>query len=118
MLNQFTFVGVFLVIALAFGVAPIAIAFFLRPKKPNSRKASTYECGLEPYGDAWVQFKAQYYIFGLAFVIFDVEAVLLLPWAVAYHALGLYAVIEAMIFILILLGALVYVWRKGALEWM
>ena len=118
MLSQFTFVGVFLVVALIFGFAPVTLAFFLRPKKPNPRKASTYECGLEPVGDAWVQFKAQYYVFGLAFVVFDVEAALLLPWALAYHALGLYAVIEAVIFILILLGALLYIWRKGALEWM
>ena len=118
MLSQFGFVGIFLLGSLFFGVAPLLVAFFLRPKKPNSRKASSYECGLEPRGDAWVQFKVQYYIFGLAFVVFDVEAALLLPWAVAYQALDLYAVIEAVVFILILLGALIYVWRKGALEWM
>lgn len=118
MLTQFAFVGVFLVIALIFGVAPIVIAFFLRPKKPNPRKASTYECGLDPLGEAWVQFKVQYYVFALAFIVFDVEAALLLPWALAYRALGLYAVVEAIVFILILLGALIYVWRKGALEWM
>ena len=118
MLSQFAFVGIFLLIALFFGVAPLIIAYLLRPKKPNPRKASTYECGLEPRGDAWVQFRVQYYVFGLAFVLFDVEAALLLPWAVAYHALDLYAVVEAVLFILILLGALLYVWRKGALEWM
>ena len=116
-MSQFAFVGVFLLISLFFGVAPLVIAYFLRPKKPNSRKASTYECGLEPRGDAWVQFKVQYYVFGLAFLVFDVEAVLLLPWAVVYQALDLYAVVEAVLFILLLLGALVYVWRKGALEW-
>ena len=118
MLDQFTFIGVFLIVALIFGIAPIAVAFFLRPKKPNPRKAETYECGLQPHGDAWVQFKVQYYVFALAFLVFAVEAAFLLPWALAYHALGLYAVIEAIIFILILLAALVYVWRKGALEWM
>lgn len=118
MLDQFTFVGVFLIVALIFGVAPLIIAFVLRPKKPNPRKAETYECGLQPHGEAWVQFKAQYYIFALVFVVFDVEAVFLLPWALAYHQLELYAVIEAILFILILLGALLYVWRKNALEWM
>jgi NADH-quinone oxidoreductase subunit A len=118
LLDQFTFIGVFLIVALTIGIAPIAIAFFLRPKKPNPRKAETYECGLQPHGDAWVQFKVQYYVFALAFLVFAVEAAFLLPWALAYHALGLYAVIEAIIFILILLAALVYVWRKGALEWM
>jgi NADH-quinone oxidoreductase subunit A len=118
LLSQFDFVGIFLLVALFFGVAPLIIAFLLRPKKPNSRKASSYECGLEPRGDAWVQFKVQYYIFGLAFLVFDVEAVLLLPWAVAYQALDFYAVVEAVIFVLILLGALIYISRKGALEWM
>jgi len=118
LLDQFAFIGVFLVVALIFGIAPIAIAFVLRPKKPNLRKAETYECGIEARGTAWVQFKVQYYVFALAFVVFDVEAVFLLPWALAYHALGLYAVIEAIIFIMILLAALAYVWRKGALEWM
>jgi len=118
LLSQFGFVGIFLLVSLFFGVAPLLIAFLLRPKKPNPRKASSYECGLEPCGDAWVQFKVQYYIFALAFVVFDVEAALLLPWAVAYQALDLYAVVEAILFILILLGALIYVWRKGALEWM
>ena len=117
MLDQFAFVGVFLIVALIFGIAPIGMAYFLRPKKPNARKAETYECGIQPRGEAWVQFKAQYYLFALAFLVFDVEAVLLLPWAVAYKALGLYAAIEGVIFILILLGALGYVWRKGGLEW-
>ena len=118
MLSQFTFVGVFLVVALIFGIAPIAIASILRPKKPSSRKSETYECGLQPHGEAWVQFKVQYYIFALAFVVFDVEAVFLLPWALAYRQLGFYAVVEAVLFILILLGALLYIWRKNALEWM
>ena len=118
MLNQFTFIGVFLIVALIFGFAPVAIARVLRPRKPNRRKVESYECGLQPHGDAWVQFKVQYYVFALAFVVFDVEVALLLPWALAYRALGLYAVIEAILFILILLGALVYAWRKGALEWM
>lgn len=118
MLDQYAFIGVFLIVALIFGIAPVAIAFVLRPKKPNPRKAETYECGMEARGTAWVQFKVQYYVFALAFVVFGVEAVFLLPWALAYRTLGLYAVIEAIIFILILFGALVYVWRKGALEWM
>ncbi|MFQ6100294.1 MAG: NADH-quinone oxidoreductase subunit A [Anaerolineae bacterium] len=118
MLNEFAFIGVFLVVALIFGVAPPFMAFLVRPKKPNPRKAETYECGMQTHGETWVQFKAQYYIFAIAFVVFDVEAVFLLPWALAYNALGLYAVIEAIIFILILLGGLVYLWRKGMLRWM
>jgi NADH-quinone oxidoreductase subunit A len=117
MLDQFAFVGVFLVVALFIGVAPITIAYLLRPKRPNPRKAETYECGIQARGDAWVQFKVQYYLFALAFVLFDVEAVLLLPWALAHKALGLYAAAEGVVFILILLAGLAYVWRKGGLEW-
>jgi NADH-quinone oxidoreductase subunit A len=118
LLNEFAFIGVFLIVALIFGVAPPLMASLVRPKKPNSRKAETYECGMQTHGETWVQFKAQYYVFAIAFVVFDVEAVFLLPWALAYGALPLYAVIEAIIFILILLGGLVYLWRKGALRWM
>jgi NADH-quinone oxidoreductase subunit A len=118
LLKQFTFIGVFLIVALIFGIAPPILAFLVRPKKPNPRKQETYECGMLTHGPTWVQFKTQYYTFALAFVAFDVEAAFLLPWAVAYNALGLYAAIEAIIFILILLGGLLYLWRKGALEWM
>jgi NADH:ubiquinone oxidoreductase subunit 3 (subunit A) len=87
------------------------------PRKPNSIKQSTYECGMETVGDNWVQFKAQYYIFALVFLVFDVEAVFLFPWAVALGKLPLYAVVEGIIFVLILIAGLVYAWRKGMLEW-
>jgi NADH-quinone oxidoreductase subunit A len=118
LLDQFAFIGFFLIVALIFGVAPPVMAWLVRPKRSNPRKTGIYECGMQTYGDTWVQFKAQYYTFAIAFVLFDVEAVFLLPWALAYNALELYAVVEAIIFILILLGGLVYLWRKGALEWM
>ena len=95
----------------------LAAAWVVRPKKPNPIKNDTYECGIQTIGDTWVQFKAQYYLFALIFVVFDVEAVFLFPWAVAYNQLGLYALIEAALFILILMGGLLYAWSKGALEW-
>jgi NADH:ubiquinone oxidoreductase subunit 3 (subunit A) len=98
-------------------VAGLGIAWLIRPKKPNHIKASTYECGIETIGDAWVQFRAQYYIYALVFVVFDIEAVFLLPWAVAYDQLPMYALVEALIFVLILVLALAYAWRKGALRW-
>lgn len=118
MLDDFAFIGIFLLVAPLFGIGPVALAWLLRPKKPNPLKSETYECGMQTRGDTWVQFKVQYYIFALVFVVFDVEAIFLLPWAVAYHLLPLYAVVEMIIFIFILIAALVYVWRKGALEWM
>jgi NADH:ubiquinone oxidoreductase subunit 3 (subunit A) len=117
MLSDWLYVGIFFIIALFLPAAAITIATILSPKKPNPIKNSTYECGMETYGDTWIQFKAQYYIFAFIFLVFDVEAVFLYPWAVAYGQLTLFAVVEAIIFIAILLGGLLYAWKKGALEW-
>lgn len=117
MLNDWLYVGIFALIALFLPAVAISIAALLSPKKPNKVKNATYECGMETVGPAWVQYNVQYYVFALVFLVFDVEAVLLFPWAVAYNQLPLYAVVEAVIFILILLGGLLYAWRKGALEW-
>jgi NADH:ubiquinone oxidoreductase subunit 3 (subunit A) len=116
-LNEWIFVGIFFAVAVIFPGAPVLLNKLLGPKKPNPIKNSTYECGVETVGDAWVQFKVQYYIFALVFVVFDIETVFLFPWAVAYNKLPLFAVVEGVIFILILTVALIYVWRKGALEW-
>ena len=87
------------------------------PKSSAGERQLTYESGMEPIGGAWIQFNIRYYMFALVFVIFDVETVFLYPWAVAFNRLGLLAFIEALIFIAILLVALAYAWRKGALEW-
>ena len=116
-LSEFAFVGILVVVASLLPIVGLGIASLIRPKKPNPVKQSTYECGIESIGDAWVQFRAQYYIYALVFVVFDIEAVFLLPWAVAYNQLPLYALLEAVLFILILVLALVYTWRKGALRW-
>ncbi|MGL5080644.1 MAG: photosynthetic/respiratory NAD(P)H-quinone oxidoreductase subunit C [Microcoleaceae cyanobacterium] len=89
----------------------------LRPKSRAGFRKTTYESGCEPIGGAWIQFNIRYYMFALVFVIFDVETVFLYPWAVAFSRLGLLAFLEALIFIAILVIALVYAWRKGALEW-
>ncbi len=82
-----------------------------------SIKNSTYECGIETIGDTWVQFRAQYYLFALIFVIFDIEVIFLFPFAVALDNVGLFAVVEAILFVLILSVGLVYAWKKEALEW-
>jgi NADH-quinone oxidoreductase subunit A len=115
--SQYLFIAIFFLIALAVPTLGLVMAWALRPKKPNPIKSSTYECGLETIGDTWVQFKAQYYLYALIFVVFDVEVAFLFPWAIAYNKLGLYALLEMVIFIAILLGGLLYAWRKGALEW-
>ena len=118
MQNEWLFIGVFLIMAAIFPGAPILLnSIILGPKKNNPVKNSPYECGIETVGDTWVQFKVQYYIFALVFVIFAVEVVFLFPFAVAYDQVGLFAVAEVVLFILILTGGLLYAWRKGALEW-
>ncbi|MBA3075358.1 MAG: NADH-quinone oxidoreductase subunit A [Anaerolineae bacterium] len=117
MLNEWLYLGIFLIIALAIPAAALLIAGMLSPKKPNPIKDSTYECGMETVGVSWVQFKVQYYIYGLIFLVFDVEIVLLYPWAVAYNKVALFGVIELILFVAILASGLLYAWRKGALEW-
>jgi NADH:ubiquinone oxidoreductase subunit 3 (subunit A) len=119
MVNQeWVFVAVFLVLAPVFPIGAMLIPRLIAPRKPNSVKMQAYECGIETVGDTWVQFKAQYYIFALVFLVFDVETVFLFPWAAAFNQLPLFAVLEGILFILILVAGLAYAWRKGALEWM
>ena len=116
-MNPWIFVGLFFIVGLIIPVGAIVVAAILNPKKPNPIKKTTYECGIETVGESWIQFKAQYYIFALVFLIFDVETVFLFPWAVKIGQLGMFAVIEGIIFILILVAGLAYTWRKGMLEW-
>jgi len=117
MQNDWLFIGVFLVLAPLFPIIALLIPRLIAPRKSNPLKSNTYECGIETVGDTWVQFKVQYYIFALVFLVFDVELVFLFPWAVAFDSLALYAVLEGILFILILVSGLLYIWRKGALEW-
>ncbi len=117
MSQDWLYLGIFMVIALAIPAAALYIAGILSPKKPNPIKNTTYECGMETVGSSWVQFKVQYYVYALVFLVFDVETALLYPWAVAYSRVPLFAVLEAVLFVVILAVGLLYVWRKGALEW-
>src|SRR5262245_47271856 len=87
------------------------------PPKPGEVKSATYECGLESKGDAWVQFKAQYYLYGIIFLIFDVETIFLLPFAVAFLNLSVGAFLAMMVFILLLVEGLAWAWMKGVLTW-
>jgi len=118
LIHPYALVGLFLLVAAIFGVAPQLIAWYLSPKKPSHRKLQAYESGNPTFGETWIEFKPQYYLFGLAFVAFDVEAAFLFPWALAYHQLALYAVVEAILFVGLLGFGLIYVWRKGWLTWM
>lgn len=117
MLNDWLFIGLFFLIVAIFPGAPILIAGLLNPKKPNVIKSQVYECGVETVGETWVQFKVQYYIFALTFLIFDVELVFLFPWAVAFDQLNMFGVLSGVMFIFILFVELLAAWRKGVLEW-
>ena len=123
MLDRYGIVALFAFVAVIFPIIPLLMAWVIRPKKPNPSKRATYECGLEfedfpePAQQVWVQFRVQYCIYALIFVVFDIEVVYLYPWAVAYNALGLFALVEMVIFLGILVLALAYAWRKGLLEW-
>ena len=117
MQNEWLYVGLFVIVGALVPTAAIVLSWIISPKKPNPIKQSTYECGMETVGENWVQFKAQYYVFALVFLVFDVETVFLFPWAVSLGKLQFFAVVEGVIFILILLAGLVYAWRKGMLDW-
>ena len=108
---------VFLISAVLFLGLALVLWKALRPSRPSEEKLTTYECGEDPTGNAWIQFNIRFYVFALIFVIFDVEAVFLLPWAVVFRELGPLAYVEGLVFIAILVVALAYVWRKGDLAW-
>jgi NADH-quinone oxidoreductase subunit A len=116
-LTDWQFIGIFLALSPVFPLAPVVINRLLGPRKPNPLKNQTYECGIETVGDTWIQFKVQYYIYALVFVVFDVESVFLFPIAAAYDQLTLFAAFEVTVFVLILVVGLGYAWSKGALEW-
>jgi NADH-quinone oxidoreductase subunit A len=108
---------VFIAVAVGFLVVNLIAWKVLRPSRFSEEKLTTYECGENPTGSAWIQFNIRFYVFALIFIVFDVEAVFLLPWAVVFRELGVVAFVEGLVFIAILAVGLAYVWRKGDLEW-
>ncbi|MDR7521869.1 MAG: NADH-quinone oxidoreductase subunit A [Armatimonadota bacterium] len=96
---------------------PLALVWALAPRASLPQKQMTYESGVVPFGQAWAQFNVRYYLFGLVFVIFDVEVIYLYPWAIVFRTYGGWAFVVMLIFVGILLLGLAHAWRKGALEW-
>jgi NADH-quinone oxidoreductase subunit A len=119
--HPYLFLAVFLFVAVVFPLVPLALARLwarqFSPPKPGSSKNAAYECGLESKGDAWIQFRSEYYLYGIVFLIFDVEAIFLFPFAVAFTNLSFGAFAAMMIFLLLLAEGLVWAWRKGVLVW-
>jgi len=107
----------FIGIAVAFGVVSLLAGRLVRPSRPYRAKLSPYESGSPLFSDARIQFPMRYYIIAMLFVIFDIEIIFILPWAVRFQSLGLLGLVEMLVFIGILLVGLWYAWKKGALEW-
>ena len=108
---------IFLVVAFAFPAVILAIAWALRPTSYGEVKVEAYECGVPPSGEARARYSVRFYVIAVLFVIFDVEAIFLFPWAVKYKALGLFGFLEMFVFLGILVIGYAYAWKKGALEW-
>ena len=121
--KDFLTVGIFLAVGIGFVTLTLIASYFFRPYRPSDEKYSTYECGEVPIGPAWVQFRAGYYIYALIFLIFDVEAVFIFPWAAKLldfsknPALAILGLVDMVIFISVLAVGLAYAWQKGVLEW-
>ena len=121
--KDFLPVAVFIVVGIGFVAAAFIAASLFRPHHPSTVKQDTYECGEVPVGPAWLQFRVGYYIYALIFLIFDVEAVFLFPWAAQLlhmsqnRALAVLELVDMVIFVSVLFVGLIYAWKKGVLEW-
>jgi NADH-quinone oxidoreductase subunit A len=108
---------VLIVLAAIVGGIVLILGRFFGPHRPTVKKGKPYESGMIPYGPGTRQMSVRYYLVAVLFILFDVEVIFFLPWAVAFKALGLYGLIEMFLFVLILLVGFIYIWKKGALEW-
>jgi len=119
--SAWQYLGVLMVAAVLFAVLPLGMAFvwarLFSPPKPGAVKNATYECGLESRGDAWVQFRSEYYVYGIVFLIFDVEVIFVVPFAAAFTALPVGAFCCMLVFLLLLVEGLVWACQKGVLQW-
>jgi len=114
---NYAFVGVLLLGPVVFALLPLAVVFVVAPRKRSMAKEDTYECGVRTHGETWIRFRIQYYIYAIMFVVFDIETVFLYPWAVSYVGLGAFALVEMVVFLIILFVGLAYAWAKGVLRW-
>lgn len=117
MLTEFGKILIFILFAAIFVIITLFVAKIIRPNRPTHEKLKIYECGENPEGSPWVKFNIRFYVVALIFLIFDVEVVLLFPWALIYKDYGIYGFLAGIIFLLLLILGMAYEWRKGDLEW-
>ncbi|MFC2134839.1 NADH-quinone oxidoreductase subunit A [Bacteroidota bacterium] len=115
--TEFGKIFLFILVAIVFVLIAIVMAKLVRPSRKTHEKQTTYECGENPQGTPWVKFNIRFYVVALIFLIFDVEVVLLFPWALNYKEYGVYGFLVGIIFLLVLFVGMAYEWRKGDLEW-
>ncbi|MBF0614179.1 MAG: NADH-quinone oxidoreductase subunit A [Magnetococcales bacterium] len=117
MLENYFPILVFLAMAIGMAVVMQVLSFLLGPRKPDAKKVTQYECGFSPLSAVRIPFDVRFYLIAILFVVFDIEAAFLFPWAVAFKQLGMIGFVEMILFLLVLLVGYAYVWKKGALEW-
>jgi NADH-quinone oxidoreductase subunit A len=117
MLENYVPILILLILVAGFAGFTILLSSFLGPTKKTKTKLNPYECGLDPVGTARSRFSIKFYVIAMIFIVFDIEALFLYPWAVIYRELGVFGLVEMGIFVLILLLGFIYIWKKGALEW-
>jgi NADH-quinone oxidoreductase subunit A len=117
MLNEYLPIAVLIILSTILAVLVIAIGHIFGPRKPTEAKGMPYESGMDPIGPGTRQMPVHFYLVAVLFILFDIEVIFFLPWAVVFRRLGVFGLIEMLIFIMILLVGYVYAWKKGALEW-
>jgi len=117
MIGDYVPILVHVVAVVALGGVLLGLSAWVGVKRPSREKLSPYECGSPPVGNARERFSISFYLVGMLFILFDVEAVFLYPWAVVYKSLGWFGFVEMFLYIAVLLAGYVYIWKKGALDW-
>jgi NADH-quinone oxidoreductase subunit A len=117
MINEYLPIAILIAVAVFIAVVAILLGTLFGPRRPSGRKEEPYESGMAPIGPGTRRLPVRFYLIAVLFILFDIEVIFFLPWAVVFRQLGLFGLIEMFIFILILLVGYVYAWKKGALEW-
>jgi NADH:ubiquinone oxidoreductase subunit 3 (subunit A) len=117
LLSNYAIIAILTIGGLIFAAAAMLISRIFQPRKQYSKKTDTYECGFETKGSSWMSFRSSYFVYALVYLIFEVEVIFLYPWAVEFKMLGLFAIVEMIIFFTLLIAAFLFAWKEGAFKW-